>query len=66
MMSVSLPSGYISAAVYNAIPVVPLVNPADGIPSTDVYSYVPTLLRIGGFIHEDDISVNKGIVFFFD
>ena len=27
---------------------------------------MPTLLRIGGYIHEDDFSVNKGIALFFD
>ena len=36
--------------------------------STDDHAlnYIPTLLRIGGFMQSNDITLNNGISFFFD
>ena len=38
---------------------------SDGGTNND-YKYIPTILRVGGNMHSNDVSSNEGVGFFFD
>ena len=38
----------------------------DDLYSDHLASYVPTLLRVGGYLQTDEVTTNEGVAFFFD